>query len=247
MLDYCLFVSLFQNELESYCIYGKYQELHPKILNLIEAKNIKQSDNPEFVLIYKESRQFVDFYWKNILKDNVKWLFIYLKTMEEANVLFREIRNFGETYLDTNEPMVILKNINIDFQLNYRNEFIKPIEQMSIDEFLDIKILESVSDCEQIIHDKPSQLIKSLSSNSLYVYFGKTIDTKDLLKCQMLAKMKFFICECTNEQDEICGYFANTDFIEKLWLYLLSGNEQQAIVNLYKLNEIKIKVPVRCV
>ena len=89
MLDYCLFVSLFQNELESYCIYGKYQELHPKILNLIEAKNIKQSDNPEFVLIYKESRQFVDFYWKNILKDNVKWLFIYLKTMEEANVLFR--------------------------------------------------------------------------------------------------------------------------------------------------------------
>ena len=246
MIDYCLFLALFQNDILSYNILGEHFELLPKSKALIDFKNIVQKPEAELVIINQESAQFIDYYCKNLLSDRVKWLFVIPKDEKDARNIFNEIRGFGEPYfVQFPKPLIIIKNVLPNFMEYHRKDILLPISFIgNLDDFLNIEISENdISDVEYIVGEKEYQLIKSLSTNAKMLYFGHTICSRDLQKCKMFSKMKFHIIECVDiNNNETKGYFVHSDYVEKAWLYHLTNF--QSIKNLYKFRDFTIKVPV---
>ena len=71
MLDYCLLSCLFHNDIQSYQIFGE-TNLHPKVKQLIEYKNIKLDSNADLIYINNESHGFIQYFLKNNLPENIK-------------------------------------------------------------------------------------------------------------------------------------------------------------------------------
>ena len=246
MVDYCLFVVFFQNDILSYNVIGEHFEFMPKTKSLIDFKCVTRQDEAEVIVINKESIQFIDYYWKNLLSDKVKWLFVIPKNEEDAKNIFNEIRGFGEPYfVHYPKPLIIIKNVTTNFKDNYRRDILMPMNMIgSLDNFLEIQVMENnTDDVAYIIGDKEYQLIKSLSKSKKMQYFGHPICSQDLNKCKMFSKMKFHIIECVNIDTGITqGYFVHSDYVEKVWLYHLTGFN--SLDNFYKFSDYKISIPV---
>jgi hypothetical protein len=87
------------------------------------------------------------------------------------------------------------------------------------------------------------QIIQSIMSNSMYVYFGDDISSDCVRVCQMLANMKFYIIECVSQDNyKTKGFFVHRDYLEKTIIYKLT--EYKTLKNVMKFNEIHIKMPV---
>ena len=229
-----------------YSVIGEPFVFKPKIKALIDFHKIPVVQNAELVIINNESHQFIDYYWKNILTSDTKWLFVVPKDEKDARNIFNEIRGFGEPYfVQFPKPLVIIKNVRSDFKDHFRENILAPINTIgNLDDFLEIEILENdLSDVENIVGEKEYQLIKSLSTNAKMQYFGHTLSTRDLNKCKMLSKMKFHIIECVDiNTNETKGYFCHSDYAEKAWLYQLT--DFQSLHNFYKFDDFKINIPV---
>ena len=128
MIDYCLFMVLFQNDILSYSVIGEPFVFKPKIKALIDFHKIPVVQNAELVIINNESHQFIDYYWKNILTSDTKWLFVVPKDEKDARNIFNEIRGFGEPYfVQFPKPLVIIKNVRSDFKDHFRENILAPI------------------------------------------------------------------------------------------------------------------------
>jgi hypothetical protein len=68
MLDYCLMTCFFANDIETYNFVGDFFEIHPIVTQVIQAKQISQSDDAELVYIHNESYQFINFWINNYLQ-----------------------------------------------------------------------------------------------------------------------------------------------------------------------------------
>ena len=245
MLDYCLFLSLIQNDFRSIKYYGNNFCYHPKVHDLLRAKNIIEKDNADIEIIYKESIQFIDYYWRHILSEDTKCLFIVFQTEEEAIISYKQMRSFGDTVILLGEnPLIIFKNFKPNYKLLYRQEILIPNLNQDVDSFLNFQIeANDLSSTNVCFGDRESQLLQIFSNTSKYVYFGDVIDEAQLLKCLTLAKMKIFVIECFGVTcNRTVGFFVHRDFLEKTLIYHLTGYNK--LINVYGFNEIMFKVPV---
>jgi hypothetical protein len=214
VIHYCVFICLFQQYLETYKIYGNYTP-HSNITNIIQAKNIKVSDTPDLLIIYKESFVFVDYLCKSDL--TCKWLFIVPETPEQGRKIYQNIKSYGDHYYDNN--VIIIKNFKPNYKELYRRDVLDFSNTTNdLDEMLELNILENKLQTT-IIHDSEDlAIIKSLAALSQYLYIGKISPEKTILKCQMLAKMNFNIIEISDY-----GYFVKKDCINEFWIWKLSN------------------------
>jgi len=246
MIDFCLFVILLKHEIKSMKLFGDNFPMHSKINALIKTKQIKNQDDAHLVIIYKESQQFIDFFWRNVLTEETKCLFIVPRSKTEAIIIYKEIRSFGEAILiQSEDPIIIIKNIKQNFKQSYRQEILLPIETKNINEFLEMKEENQFDDrlCQVIEGTTEEQIMQSMISNTMYVYFGESMNPESLNVCQMLANMKFHIIECVGQDNyKTKGYFVHKDYIEKTIIYKLTG--YKTLKNILKFNEIQIKIPV---
>ena len=244
MLDYCLFFILLQNEIESYRFYGNYFDLHAKNNLLLLNKNIKESDNPNLVMIYKESNQFIENYWKTVLSDCVKWLIIVPQDQTSAIVTYKELRALGEAILILDkEPIIIIKNLKDNFKSFYRQEILLPILEPNIDDFINVKLKKQpLDDVCVATGDREKILLKCFTSTAPYIYFGEPISEYNLskLKCFFNAKIK--IVECVNQKYHTTGFFVDREYFESTYIY--SVEKIASLKNVLKFKEHHIKAPV---
>ena len=245
MIDYCLFSVLLKTNIKSLNFLGERFLLHSRINSLIQTKQLTQSDTSDVILIHKESPQFIEYYWRNLLTSQTKWLIITPRSLQEAIILYKEMRSFGEAILiQTNEPILIIKNIKANFKDAHRQEILLPIEKKEINTFLEVKGDKSDHRlCQVIDGTKEEQIVSCMLSNSMYVYFGETISEEMLSVCQKLAEMKFYIIECVSQETfSTQGFFVHKDFLEKTLIYHLT--KYKTLENVFKFNEIKLTVAV---
>ena len=245
MLDYCLFMTIFNHEISTIKIFGDDFSLHSKVNNLIQTKQITQSDKADLILIFNESPQFIDYFWRNALTESTKWLIISARNLKEGIIIYKELRSFGDcVILKLNKPIIIIKNLKENFKNYFRQDILLEIQSKNINHFLEIQDDEQdLSSCQVCSGTKDEQLIQSMLSKLQFVYFGDAISNEDLNRCQMLANMKFCILECVNQNNfETIGYFVHRDFLEKTIIYSLTSNK--TLENVFKFNEIKLSVAV---
>jgi hypothetical protein len=244
MIDYCLLTCLINNEINSYNFYGDYN-IHSKITQICELKNITKHDNPNLVLIYKESYNFIDFFCKNKISHETQWLFIVPQSLQEAILLFKELRSIGDAHLIQYPlPILIIKNFKENFLQYHRNDILQPVENyQTIDNFLNFNLYKTESYYDKDFGNFESQILKSLTTNNMFVYVGEEISEHNLMKCQQYGMMKFNIIECVDcVEQKHKGYFVHKDFVEKMWLYHLT--KLQSLENLLKFKECYIILPV---
>lgn len=245
MVDYCLFMILLNEQLNKITFLGEDFLLHSKINSLLQTKNIKTADDGCLIIINKESPQFIDFYWRNILSNQIKWLIITPRNITEAVIIYKEIRSFGDAILiQSEEPVIIIKNFKENFKDFFRQEILLPLDNKNINEFLNCSDeMQSLSMCSISTGNKEQQIIESLLSNSMYIYFGEKVPLSSLLLCQKLANMKFYIIELVNKENfERLGFFVHRDYLEKTIIYSLSN--LKSLENVFKFHEIKLTIPV---
>ena len=246
MVDYSLFIAILKHEITSIKMLGENFPMHSRINALIKTKQIKNEDDAQLIFIYKESPQFIDFFWRNILTENTQWLIIAPRNKTEAIIIYKELRSFGETIIvQSEEPIVIIKNLKPNFKQYFRQEILLPIEQKNLNDFLDAKDENQYDErlCQVMQGTEEEQIIQSIMSNSMYVYFGDDISSDCVKVCQMLANMKFYIIECMSQDNyKTKGFFVHRDYLEKTIIYKLT--EYKTLKNVMKFNEIHIKMPV---
>lgn len=245
MIDYCLFMILLKEKIESIKFLGEDFLLHSKINNVIQTKQIKTQDNACLTFIHKESPQFIDYFWRNILTNQTKWLIIAPRNLYEAIIIFKEIRSFGDSILiQSDEPLIIIKNLKENFTNYFRQEILFPIEHQNINTFLNYHEDKQNRDlCHVIYGNKENQILESLLSNSIYIYFGEEVADCVLNKSLVLMNMKFYIIEIIKQsENKRIGFFVHRDYLHSTWIYSLSG--LKTLENVFKFNEIKLSIPV---
>jgi len=244
MLDYCLFFILLQNDLNTYKIFGNYFELHAKNNQLIQSKLMKEDDNPELVLIYKESNQFIENYWKNILSDCVKWLIIVPQDQTSAIIIFKELRAFGKARLILDkQPIILIKDLKPNFKSYYRQDMLLPINDENIDDFLNIKLNKhNLEDCCIATGDKEQILNKCLTTSAPYIYFGEHISENNLSKLKSLFNAKIKIIECVNFKYQTVGFFVDREHFATTYIY--SIEKISSLKNILKFKQLHLKAPV---
>lgn len=231
MIDYSLFVCLFQQHLKTYKIYGDYVP-HENITNMLKSKNIKLSDEPDVLIIYKEPFVVADYLCKNL---TCKWLFIVLENDEDGRRLYQNIKSYGDHYYQDN--LIIIKNIKPNYKELYRADILDFTNTTnSLDEMLELNILEDQLETTCIDNKQDLAIVKSLAAYTNYIYIGKILPEKTILKCQMLAKMNFNI-QILND-----GYFVKKDSIKDFWIWKLS--ESKIVEQYLKINQNKIEICV---
>ena len=214
MFHYCIFTCLFQHDIETYKIYGNLPP-HSNITNIIESKNIKISDNPDLLIIYKESFLFIDYLCKSDLI--CKWLMIVPETLEQGSKIYQNIKSYGDHYYLDN--IIIIKNIKPNYKELYRKDILDFSNSTNtLDEMLELKILEDKIETHLIHDSEDLAIVKSLASHSDFIYIGKILPEKTILKLQMFAKMNFHIQEVKNQ-----GFFVKKEYIKDFWIWKLSN------------------------
>jgi hypothetical protein len=223
---------------------GNYNNIHANVANLLLIKNIKEDDNAELLVIYKESYLFIDYYWRNVLTTNTKWLIIVPQTKLDSERIYREIKSFGDhLYIEFPEPIIIIKNIKPTFKDEFRNQILQKDTKINLDSFLELNLLEDTITCEKIIDEQDIAIIKSLASHNEYIYVGDYVSDNTLLKNQMFAKMKFHVIENIDlSTGKTIGFFCRNDYISRILIYSLKKSEKLA--QFLKFNEIKLTINV---
>jgi hypothetical protein len=217
--------------------------LHAKINEIINFKNIRESDDPELVFINNESYNFVDFYLKNNLTPKIKWLFITIHNKQQTEILYKEIRNYAEDSMLIGD-LIILKNIKENFDCFFRQNFILPVkktQKLDIENFFEFKIEKNNLDVKNILEKNDIKLSKLLTNNSQYVYFGEPILEEDFDKCKMLLNMRLNILFC-EQNSKVIGYFCKHEYIKDLLIYLYSNSK--IMEDILKFQIFKLNVPV---
>lgn len=247
MLDYCLFILFFQHQIDTFDILGEYYDFHENVSRAISNSKHQKTNNENLVLIHKETYLFIDYFWRNLLTINTKWLIIVPQNISDANRIFREMRSFGDTFFIQNpEPIIIIKNIKENFKEEFRKQILNEENNYDLDEFLEINIIEKNINCDIITGSMDSILLETLSSNSDYIYFGEQISDQNMLKNQMLSKLNFDIIENIDiKTNKTIGFFIRGDYVEKVWIYYLSKSKQ--LDNLFKFKQNKINSPAKIV
>lgn len=223
MIDYCLLICFFQQDIKTYNLFGNYR-IHPNVSNIIECKNIKKTDEPELIIIYKQKFIFIDYYCMNAMSINAKWLLIVPESLEDGRKIYQNIKSFGEHYfVEYPEPLIIIKNIKPNYKELYRAEILDFSNSTdNLDDFLELNILENKISTEVISDNEEKSIVRSLSTNKDFVYVGEILPDKTILKNQMIAKMKFNII--VNYKDNVIkGYFVRKNFINEFWIWKLTN------------------------
>lgn len=231
-MEYLLLCLFFQYDLRNYHIIGNYY-ITNNLQKLFTYKNI-QPDNLSKIIIFFETSDYeiIDF----LKNKNFEWIIIKNKNQTQYEFLTKEIKNFGhEFFCDDQNLIIILKK-------NDTNPALFQAQNVyhNIDLFISLNILETKLEVEKFIAPN-KQLIGSLTSVSNWLYVGEEIPDRELLKCQMFAKMRisFIICKSNGK---IIGYFLNKYILKDFWIYYLSKDYRtESILNL---NINKLEVPI---
>lgn len=225
MLDYCLIQTLTYNHVDNVQIYGDFCKLHPLVDDLMAIKKIRHSDSADLVILYKKSGKFINQYWETILTPKVKWFFIVPSDEKEAEMIFKQMRSFGEAvFIKYPQPLIVIKNIIDDFRTKFRRDLLKPIEPPDFVRFFNINHGDtSQIECEKIVGTKEEQIVHSLNSGSVYVYFGDKVPEKTIDDCKSLTQYALRIMKCVDiYQNKTVGVFAANFDIEKALIIYLS-------------------------
>jgi len=231
-MEYLLLCLFFQNNFENYHSQGDFFPSN-NLQKLLNFKNIAPATSSEMNILFEiDERRIFEF-----LKTNdFKWLVIKSKNKQQYEYLNKEIKNFGhEFFLDDQNLIIVLKkNIQYTPQNSHHNLY------ANLDSFLNFQIIETQLHAD-VCFDEKKQLLSSLASNNNWVYIGKEIPEKELLKCQMFAKMRINFIECTIAGN-ICGYFIHRSVIKDFWIFYLSKN--YLVESILNLNNSKLVMPI---
>jgi hypothetical protein len=237
MLDYILFVLLFQYKISALQISGSYF-ISNNIRKLMSDQKVLLEKNSQLILIYKQNFNEI-FNLLNSERETVDWVIINLEENENVYWLYSQLRNCADDiFFHEADRIIILKNFN---KLDDIHENVPFAKQIWVDDFLKTNILEKEEQFEASFDEWNLQIAKCLLSNCEFFYFGEEISDKDLLKCQMFAKMNFKIIECFHGNEKV-GYFVHYDYKKNLLIHLLANS---AIVkNILHIENNKISIPV---
>lgn len=243
MFNFSVIAVLFDNDIESYKIFGEYNEIHHKLSEIIVAKNLTHSDNPELAIIYNESYVFYNYFWRNTLSEKTKWLIVKLKDTSLMERAYRETRFFGEDAIWLGDVFVI-KNIVSNFKTLYNHNFSWPKSYPELSLFFNLYPEKSSFDVKKIHEtNEEIRIIKIITSNNDYVYFGEPMDTNSFDRCCLFLGMSFNIIECVDlHSEQTKGYFCHKNQVKDFLLYL--SYKYKTLENLLKFNEKKITVPI---
>lgn len=242
MLDYCLITCLFANDIETYNFVGDFFEIHPIVTQVMQAKQISQSEKAELIYIHNESYQFINYWINNHLHPELKWLFITVKDKDYEKILFKEIRFYADDALLIGN-LIILKNIKKNFTEFKRKDFNIPILEKNLEEFFNLEI-DKHNETVDLINDKDATyVIKILNSRSDFIYFGNcSFIEPQIDKLKQLCHMNLKILECRNFDNELLGFFCRKDFVHFFLIYL--GHPSDALSKYLKLQTHKLIIPL---
>lgn len=234
MIDYCLMKIFILDDICSFKIFGDYV-MHPKINNILSQKIIEQNDQPDLIIIYEENYAFIQYYINNILSNKIKYLIVKTKTKDDAIFLFKEFRSIGDSFISTQQKTVIIKNIKNDFKTEFRKQILMPIEKQNLDHFLKLETENKYTDYEIIPGEQEHQIIKSITTNTPYIYVGQNIPEKTINFARLLCDLKLKLVEIVDDNDEFIGMMFTKDFTEKAWIIKLTQSQQ--LKEFFKLSE----------
>lgn len=249
MLDYCLLMCLFQKTIQSYYTYGDYK--FPSILSkIIESKNISKIADAELVVIYNEPKSVVDFFWRNKMTKDIKWLFVVAKNRTDGVRIYQEIKSFGDHfYLNCDQPIIIIKNIHPDFKNKFRDNMLNFNDNKTdLDEFMEIKSYAQENLIDNIsINSKDKSIIQSLcnqkNSKNNYVYIGERISNQDMARNEIISKLGFCIIENYSiQKQQAIGYCVRYDIIEQFWIW--ESNKSDLLLDFFDLFSKTISIPL---
>lgn len=238
VLDYCLFTSVCFQKCKTYQIIGEHN-LHPKTTQLIHASNMKVANQSEIIAIYQQPYVWTADFLRNKLTSNTKWLFIVLENEQQAERLYREFRLFGESCFIRASSLVAIKNLKPDFQMQYRKNMFLDIPPCHLDVFLETPSIEHSLNHPSYRFDQVAECVASGADN---LYYGTPIRTEDLLRNQMLHKMKFQVVRNINpDNGALLGYHMDSEQVKNTLLTFFCENEDMERV--FDFGRIKIDAP----